>query len=127
MSSGRFTTARYEADYEEGAIHRVRVQPETLELATQTDPVVTNAGAEGSITNPISAVVSLGNRAFGLRPRRVVIKFDDETELEGYDERSVLTLPVLTRAMYDALVEDNLVTYLERDWRIVSKDDENVR
>lgn len=72
MSAGRFTRTRYIAEYNTANVHPIRVQPETLNLSiggTDNDPT------ETAVSNPISAVSSLGKRAKGLRPALVTLRW----------------------------------------------------
>lgn len=126
MSAGRFSRTRYEASYlDSNPIHPVRVQPETLALASQGDPVVTNSAPTGSISNPISALVTLGKRARGLRPRSISIQLKDgETPPTGYVAGSIARVPLLREVMYNAVNVGDDVTYLGVDWQVIGKSPE---
>jgi len=76
MSAGAFTRTRYRAD--SGDTHPIRVQPETL---TAAFGATANSAPTDAIDNPISAKVSNGNRAFGLKPRSVTIVFETNAPL----------------------------------------------
>lgn len=98
MSAGRFELTRYAASYGGGTqIHPIRVQEETLALSITPagGDAVTNDAPAGATTSPISAVVSRGKRAGGLRPRLVSIKFTG-TPPDGYSANQVIRLPWLT-------------------------------
>jgi len=124
MSAGRFSRSRYSASYA-SEIHPIRVQPETLSLASQSDPPVTNAAPIGSISNPISALVTLGKRARGLRPRSVTIQLKDgETPPSGYIAGSVARVPILQETLYENLQVGDDATYLGSDWQVIGKSPE---
>jgi len=92
MSAGAFTRTRYRAD--SGDTHPIRVQPETL---TAAFGATANSAPTDAIDNPISAKVSNGNRAFGLKPRSVTIVFETNAPT-GYKVGSYIRLPILQPA-----------------------------
>jgi len=106
MSAGRFTTSRYEADYDD-LIHPIRVQPETLALTIAT---VANAPPAGAVTNRIRAKVGKGKREIGLGARMVTVAFTG-TVPDGYSGDPI-RLPVLSRALADVIVGGATGTYL---------------
>lgn len=113
MSNGQFTRSRYIADYGAGtAIHPIRVQPETIELVVATNP---NDPPTGAITNPISAVVSRGKRARGLRPRLIALQTPVTSPPTGMLPGGITLVPALNKAIYaaaEAADDDTEVTYL---------------
>lgn len=109
MSAGNFLNARYAADYDSGAIHPIRIQPETESLVIDVAP---NARPAGAINNPISAVTSLGKRQKGLKPRTVSIRAPLTGAPDGYLPGGVITLPVLNRAAWDAAQPGAACAYL---------------
>jgi len=124
MSAGRFTRSRYDASYAT-AIHPIRVQPETLAFASQSDPPTLNNAPTGTITNPISALVTLGKRARGLRPRSVTVQLKDgETPPTGYVAGSIARVPILREGLYDELQVGDDATYLGVDWQVIGKSPE---
>ena len=127
MSAGRFTFTVYEASYAANTRHPIRVQPETLELSDGAITPATNEPPTGEATNPISAVVSLASRAGGLRPRRWNLQLNDNTPPTGYDERSKVTLPILTESFFNSVAVNSDVEYLGAIWRLVSKDAEQAQ
>lgn len=127
MSAGRFLRSRYIASYNTDRIHPIRVQPDTLDLALESDPTIANSPPMQDINEPISAVVSLGTRALGLRPRLVTIELTDPTPPSGYDIRSRVTLPVLNLTLPPLLIPGTLVTYLGSEWEVVSFSPEGTR
>lgn len=124
MSQGKFVTKSYAADYELAANHPIRVQPETLTLAFGPN---TNGDAIGAINNPISAVVSLGRRNLGLRPRMVTFKFDEDAAPEGYEDMGLITLPWLQRAGFNLLTKGTKGTYLGGAVEVVSTSPEQAK
>lgn len=127
MSAGRFIRSRYIASYNTDRIHPIRVQPETLDLAPVDTPATANSPPSQSINEPISAVVSLGQRALGLRPRLVTIELVDVTPPPGYDIRSRVTLPVLNLQLPPLLIPGTLMNYLDAEWEVVSFTPEGTR
>lgn len=95
MSQGTFTKSKYQASYSTTAIHPIRVQPETI---TCTINGVTNNPPTGDITNPISAVVSRGQRAKGLIARAVVLQTPESGGPADYKPLGLITIPALTPA-----------------------------
>lgn len=126
MSAGQFTRSRYEASYDTDQIHPIRVQPETIALADSGTPTTTNAAPTGTITNPISAIVSGGKRTLGLKPRKFTIEVSG-TPPTGYVAGSRVSVPILTESFYNSQAVGDEVTYLGTTWQVVSKTPEDVR
>lgn len=122
MSAGKFIRSFYETNG--GAIARIRVQPET-ELATIGGAV--NDAPAGPPTVQTTVKVSRGSREYGIRPRRVGFAFDPGQGPANYDEGTIIYIPVMTRARYDAAVPGQAATYLLGTGVIVSKLEESVR
>lgn len=121
MSAGPFVNSAYEDD--EGNVYNIRVQPETL-LATLS---AVNAGASGAITMPISARARGSKRMIGVSARTVRVRFS-ATPPTGYSPRSVVSIPVLTPAVYNAT--NNKTTgliYLSSPVEFVGKTAESIR
>lgn len=119
MSAGSFTFTRYQASYIDGSsVHPIRVQPETLSLSYAG---TANAPTGDSITNPISALSSIGSRAKGLKPRSVTIQFPETGAPTGYKPLGVTTIPILTPELWDAIIPNTTITYLGASCRVVSK------
>ena len=124
MSAGRFTRSRYSASYAT-AIHPIRVQPETIALASGGGTPITNSAPSGAISNPISALVTLGKRARGLRPRSVSIQLQSSaTPPTGYVAGSIARVPILQETLYDALNVGDDVQYLGVSWDVIGKSPE---
>lgn len=121
MSAGAFSRSIYEAD--SGDFHPIRVQPETL--LAQFGATANAAGA-GPIDNPISARVSQGNRAFGLKPRSVTLVFDQAVPA-GYLQNSYIRIPILQPGLYATIAAGDSVTYLGTTATVVGKNPERVR
>jgi hypothetical protein len=122
MSSGSFIRSIYETNA--GDFARIRVQPET-ELAT--DGTTSNDAAAGPVNLPVAAKVSRGSREYGIRPRRIGLVFEDGNAPAGYEDGDIIYIPALTRAFYDALTEDQQITYLQSTANVVSKLEEDIR
>lgn len=106
MSEGTFVDSRYQRN--NGDIHPIRVQPETL-LAS-FDATINTAPA-GPTTSDITAKTSRGNRGFGLKPRTVTIKWTGVVP-DGYDPQGLVTIPVLQQAAWEAIDKNTVITYL---------------
>lgn len=122
MSSGRFIRSIYETN--DGNFARIKVQPET-ELAS-ANGVPNDAGA-GPVNLPVAAKVSRGGREYGILPRRIGIVFEEGQAPTGYVENSVYYIPALTRAFYDACIQDEEITYLANSARVAGKLEESIR
>lgn len=121
MSAGVFSRSKYQSD--DGDIHPIRVQPETL---TATFGSTANAAPAGPIDNPLSAKVSNGNRSFGLKPRSVTITFGESPPTD-YKSNSYIRLPILQSALYNTISTGDSVTYLGGTATVVGKNPERVR
>lgn len=108
MSAGAFIPSVYESNT--GVFWAVRIQPETLGLVLNS---TTNAAATGTplAVNP-SAKVSGGLREIGVICRRVRFKFSTTVVPTGYKPDSILVLPVLTVAAFNAYGKGSTGTYL---------------
>lgn len=121
MSSGVFTISRYETDL--GDVAPIKVQPETLAATLGT----VNAGATGTPTPGFpSAQTSQSKRALGVNARTVSIKFAPGAEPADYAPGSVLRVPVLTKARFDALSKGSAVTYLGSTGEVAGKSPERI-
>jgi len=117
MSAGLFLDSFYQADYTAGAIHPIRIQPETTDAqATGTAGVVANSPATGPATVPISAQVSKSTRSLGLHARVIYLKIDG-TPPVGYALSSRVRLPCLNIAFFQAArAKGTAVDYLGATW-----------
>lgn len=123
MSAGGFSRSKYAATYDTGAIHPIRVQPETIEMALTSSTTTTNAPPSGAVNNPISALVSRPLRGKGLRPRKVTLQLSG-TAPTGYAAGSVVSLPVLNTTLFAGLTNGTSVNYLGTTWEVISTDPE---
>ena len=98
MSQGPFVYSKYEAD--NGDVHPVKVQPETLTLSLGG----ANSAPAAAVTNRLKARVSGGNRAYGVKCRAASFKFTADPSTKGYAEGQLLRLPILSKARFDAIV-----------------------
>lgn len=105
MSAGSFVVSTYEAD--SGKIHLIRLQNETVNATfagTDNDPPA------AAVDSQFAAEVNRGARAYGLRPRRVNVAFTDAPPT-GYRPYTTVSIPVLTKAVYDDIELGGLVSY----------------
>lgn len=121
MSAGAFTRTRYLAD--NGDTHPIRVQPETVAAGYGS---TTNTAPTSAIDNPISARVSGGNRAFGLKPRSVTMVFET-TAPTGYKLNSYIRIPILQPTLWNTIATGDSITYLGQTATVVGKSPERIR
>lgn len=107
MSAGQFQDVIYETDALQ--YYPARVQPETLTLTLNT---VANAEPTGTVVGKQpSANLTGGRRQNGINGRRVRIRFNTATVPPGYAPNSILTLPVLSKAVFDGWGKGATGTY----------------
>lgn len=122
MASGTFSRSKYQAD--NGDIHPVRVQPETI--AAVFAPGGANAAPAAAVDNVTYARVGGGRRRYGIKCRSVRIQFQDPAPAD-YAPGSTISLPVLTQAVYNAITPGGTVNYLGATADIVGKSPEGGR
>lgn len=105
MSSGSFTSSKYESDL--GTVHFINLQPETL---AATFDGTANAAVNDNIDSPFAAEVNRGAREYGLRPRYVTVAFEDAPPT-GYRPYTTLRIPVLDSTVFDGIAIDDAVAY----------------
>lgn len=118
MSAGNFVRSRYESDA--GNIHPIRVQPETIAANIGG----ANAAPAGTVDVAISARVSGGNRQLGLTARKVRLAFTGGSPTD-YADDSIVTIPVLTPAIFNAIAVGQTGTYLGQAVEVVGKTSES--
>lgn len=118
MSAGEFVRSRYESDA--GNIHPIRVQPETVAASIGS----ANAAPVGTVDVPISAKVSGGRRELGLIARRVRLAFTAGAPTD-YAEDSIVSIPILTPAVFNAIAVGQTGTYLGLGVEVVGKTPES--
>lgn len=121
MSAGDFKYSRYEAD--NGNVYRIRIQPETENLAIGA---VSNGPPAGAINSQGTVRVSNGKRAFGVTPRAVTLQWVD-TPPAGYDADGYVRVPILEPTTYTGYNLDETGTYLGQAVKVVGKSPEYVR
>lgn len=108
MSAGSFSRSKYELSAVAGVVVPIRVQPETLSLAVGSN---TNAAPTADITSGWpSAQVSGGRRGLGIYARTASFVITG-TPPTGYKAGSVLTLPILNKALAAAIDRGVTGTY----------------
>lgn len=105
MSAGAYSRSRYTRN--NGDIHPIRIQPETLSL---TIDGTANTAPAGTATSDISASVSKGRKGIGLKARTVTFVFTG-TPPTNYKADSPITLPALQEAVWDKAVKGATGTY----------------
>jgi len=118
MSAGAFTRTFYADD--DGDIHPIRLQPETL--SAEFDSVV-NAAPAGPVDSDISAQVTGSRRGLGLFARYVTVKFTAAPP-SGYKADQVYKITVPSKTVYDAIGVNDTGEYLEVATQVISKTDE---
>ena len=122
MSAGAFTTdSKYETN--QGSIHAIRLQPETLAL---TIGETANTSPDGAVDSPFRARVSRSNGAYGLKPRTVTVRFTAAPP-EGYKADQTYTLPVLQPTLWDTANAGTVCEYLGVAGVVVSTSPESIR
>ena len=122
MSAGVFARSTYETDG--GVVASIKVQPETI-AATFT-PGGANAAAGGTVTSPVAARATGGNRKYGIKARAVSFVFTGAVP-DGYKSASTLRIPILTPAVYNAITTGSTGTYLGNAIQVIGKSPERVR
>lgn len=121
MSSGAFTISKYETD--DGEIHPIRIQPETLALQLGS---TANAAPSGSVTDNQRVKVTKGAREYGIGARTVTITFG-ATPPTDYRPYAYITLPVLQQSVWDAITDGSAVTYQGTAGTVSYKTDERIK
>lgn len=121
MSAGSYLRSRYTSD--DGEVHPIRVQPETVAL---TIDGTANTAPTGSITSPISARVSGSRRGIGLKSRMVTVVFSAAPPT-GYKADSPIALPWLEQSTFSGISRGDTGTYLGQAVEVLSKSPEQVR
>lgn len=120
MSAGAFDVGFYEAD--SGDIHNMRYQPETAVFSIGGSPNTLPAGPATSI---FWAKVSKGKSEYGLRPRKVRIKWTGNPP-DDYDDCQTLEIVVFSLSVYNSATIGSPVTYLGTPGKLIGKVPENV-
>lgn len=105
MSAGVFSRSKYETNA--GTILNARVQPETL--AANIGAV--NAAPAGAVNGLGSAKMRGGSREIGVKARRVTVAFTGAVP-DGYKPNSVVSIPIMTPAVYNGISVGTTGTYL---------------
>ena len=121
MSAGEFTRSRYQSD-QTARIYNIRVQPETL-LASLGGTV--NAAPGGAVTEPSSARARGSRRSLGVVARRVTLAWVGAPPT-GYGD-DLVTIPILTPALFNSLAIGSTGTYLGTDVTVVGLSPESRR
>lgn len=117
MSAGAFQDGIYVTDA--GTAVNIRVQPETI--------TPFNANGTGTIAAGMpSAQASQSKRALGINARTARFKWSG-TPPTGYLANSTISLPILTKAAFDALVKNTAYAYLGGTLNLVGKTNESIK
>lgn len=117
MSAGMFTDTVYVTDG--GLVTSIRVQPETI---TPFNAI----GAGTILPGTPSARVSGGKRKIGISARIARFRWVAPAPT-GYLQNGVITLPIFTKAAYEALVKNVSYPYLGTGLRFIGKTPEVVK
>lgn len=118
-SSGKFLVgAKYESN--DGGIYPIRVQNET----TAANVGAVNAQPAAAIDQEISARVGGSKRGYGMKARTVTLRWTGAAP-DGYAPNSVVTIPVLTPAVWNAIKKGQTATYQGADAVVVFKSAEH--
>lgn len=115
--AGRFATAKYETN--EGAIHPIRVQPETITADNPEPP--------GGVSESLYVRVSGSKRAYGIKARYITLSRKIGTDSDYSGATVYARIPVLLASAWIAYVPGSTVTYQGVDWTVASKTVESLR
>lgn len=122
MSAGSFVLSKYSSNLT-SRIHAIRVQPETLALEIDG----TSNDAPGAVvSSPISASVTKGKEAYGLCPRKVIVKFTG-TVPDGYKPDQSYSIPIMLRTTFDGINLADTGTYLGQAVQVTGKMPESAK
>lgn len=118
MSNGRFARAKYEDD--NGGIHAVRVQPETM----STTP--SNAEPSGAVNQNGQAKVGGSRRTIGLHCRGVVLGIDYPVNAPNGQDlvyTKKVFLPILKSETFlgNGFKDNAVVSYLGENWKVIDR------
>lgn len=105
MSSGAFVRSKYEAD--NGDIYAIRVQPETL----AANVGAANTAPTGTVDQTLRARARKNRGALGMGARTARVQFSG-TPPTGYAPNTIISIPILTRSVFDQINSDQTGTYL---------------
>lgn len=124
MSAGFFVTAVYESTELAGQFLPIKVQPETLALSIAA---TANASSTTAVNLPLRVNVNGGNREYGVKPRRVTLRFTNSEDLPAGYSGQDLSVPVLTQAAYAAYTVGAIGTYLTKPVEVIARNPERAR
>lgn len=126
MSAGAFQIVGYETSDPDlgGVVMPIRVQPETLALNIGG---TANAASGSAIDFPIRVQTSAGNTEYGVKPRKVTLRFTDQADLPDGYKGTDLTVPVMTPAAFASYTVGATGTYLTKAVQVVAKKNESYR
>lgn len=105
MSAGSFVTSKYETN--RGEILPIKIQPETASANIGS----ANTAPSGTITVNLFAKSQKNRRSYGVGARGVRLKFTG-TVPTGYSSDSIVSIPVLTPTVWNAITTETTGTYL---------------
>lgn len=114
MSQGRFSRTRYLSN--NGTVHPIRVQPETLAATIGGEP---NTPPGGAITSPIRYLVNVGSRQKTPRARGVYFEWVNSRP-DGY-EGSGGRIPIMSPTVWDDVTENTVGLYLGQPINVTGK------
>lgn len=116
MSSGPFEKSFYTSD--SGTVYPIRVQGETLSFSAQGTPATAATGEPSAIANG-------SRRRIGVNARSVRLEWTG-TPPTGYEINSVVRVPILTQAAFNAIKKGDQVTYLGAQAKVLGKTPEYI-
>ena len=126
MSAGAFILSRYETSSAAlgGIIMPIKIQPETEALVIGG---VTNTPPAGAVDFPLRVSVSATDGEYGVKPRKVTLRFTDPADVPtGYSGQDVI-VPLLTPAAEAAAIPEAVGTYLTKAVKVISTKPEDFR
>lgn len=105
MSAGSFVITKYETN--RGEILPIKVQPETVSASVGS----ANTAPTGAVSVNLFAKAQKNRRSYGVGARGVRLKFTG-TVPTGYAPNSIVSVPILTPTVWNAIDGTTTGTYL---------------
>jgi len=121
MSAGKFTSSRYTSN--SGRVYPATVQPETL---AATLGGTANTATADPVDEEVSAKMTGGKREIGVIARTVTIRWDAGAAPTGYDENTLLRIPVMQQSTWNGVAKGAAVSYLGGTGEVAGKSPEQV-
>lgn len=121
MSAGAFVLSKYQRN--DGEIHPIRVQPETLGLVVDGN---NNDAPAGASTRRTLALIGKANGGYGVRPRKINVRFTGTVPTD-YKVDQTYCIPAMQEAIWNAAITGATGTYLGQAIEVVSVSAESIK